>query len=272
MKAVQSTKVGPVIHFVNEIINVFGVPRRIISDRGSCYTSKRFMNFCLELSVKLVHNATATPRANGQVERYNRTILSLLSASSSDEEKWDNCVRKVQWGLNSTSNSTTGESPHKLMFGYQLRSAPDAFIETAVSKMESERSNITQIREQASARILREQEKQKQKYDKKRTKTLTYELGQSVLVRKTTSVNDGKSRKLLPKYGGPYVVTKILGNDRYLVEDLLGAQRTQKPYKGVCAVDRMKPFVTQVSSDESSCEAEEDRQKNDNDPLRVDRN
>lgn len=84
LKPVRSTKAAPLVSFLDNVIENFGVPRRIITDRGSCYTSKQFEQFCKNLNIKHVLNATATPRANGQVERYNRTILSSLSASTED--------------------------------------------------------------------------------------------------------------------------------------------------------------------------------------------
>lgn len=65
MKAVKSTKVEPVINFMTEIFNIFGVPRRIICDRGSCFASEKFTEFCNGLNLKRILNATATPRANG---------------------------------------------------------------------------------------------------------------------------------------------------------------------------------------------------------------
>lgn len=89
IKAVRNTKVGPVMQFLDEIIDTFGVPLRIICDRGSCFTSKRFENYCNELNIKVNFNATATPRANGQAERYNRTILASLTTMTDEEEKWD---------------------------------------------------------------------------------------------------------------------------------------------------------------------------------------
>lgn len=116
MKAVQSTKTRPIIFFLQSIIENFGVPRRVISDRGSCFTSKQFQEYCVELNIKHVLNATATPRANGQVERYNRTILASLSASTNEEDRWDEAVAKVRWGLNSTRNSTTKKNALRVIF------------------------------------------------------------------------------------------------------------------------------------------------------------
>ena len=85
-----------------------------------------------------------------------------------------------------------------------------------------------------------------------------YEVGEQVLIRKKVASNDGKSKKTLAKYSGPYVVTKISPHDRYCIEDLPGSYRSQKAYKGVSAVDHMKPFSTKVSSDETSEESNEE--------------
>jgi transposase InsO family protein len=104
LKAVRSTQRGPVLRFLDEIFNLFGVARRIVCDRGSCFTSKSFNDYCKQLNIKINYTVTATPRANGQVERYNRTILSALSASADDEGTWDEKIKDVQWGLNTSVN------------------------------------------------------------------------------------------------------------------------------------------------------------------------
>lgn len=44
--------------------------------------------------------AVASPRANGQVERLNRTILNSHTAYMGDEQKgWGACLPKVQLGI-----------------------------------------------------------------------------------------------------------------------------------------------------------------------------
>lgn len=120
-KAVASTKTKALIQFLEETVSVFGIPRRIICDRGTCYTSNVFREFTERLGIKLILNATATPRANGQVERYNRTILASLSATADDERKWDRHIDSIRFGINSSVQSVTRKSPHELLFGYKVR-------------------------------------------------------------------------------------------------------------------------------------------------------
>ncbi|KAJ8934605.1 hypothetical protein NQ318_002949 [Aromia moschata] len=87
--------------------------------------------------------------------------------------------------------------------------------------------------------------KAKERYDKKRKKPKNYKKGDLVLVEKTELAPNNTSRKLLPKYSGPMVVSEVLPNDRYIVTDMEGTQRTRKrsTYKRTVAVDRMKPWV-----------------------------
>lgn len=49
-----------------------------------------------DLGIKRVFIATATHRANGQVERMNRFILSALMASTEDKERSHKAVSKVK--------------------------------------------------------------------------------------------------------------------------------------------------------------------------------
>lgn len=88
MSPVRNTKTAHVETFLeNKVISVFGVPKRIIPDRSSAFASKNFANFFCRYNIRLVHNALNTPRANGQVDRYNRSILTALAALTDDESK-----------------------------------------------------------------------------------------------------------------------------------------------------------------------------------------
>lgn len=89
---------------------------------------------------------------------------------------------------------------------------------------------------------------QKKKYDKVRTQGKKYKVGQHVLMLSNKVSNDGKSHKLEPRYTKPFVVTRVFVYDRYLISELPGSRRDT----GICSSDRIEPFVTTVSSEESS--------------------
>ncbi|XP_064211658.1 uncharacterized protein LOC103313554 isoform X2 [Tribolium castaneum] len=247
LRAVPNTKVGPVLSFLASLTGMFGVPKRIIADRGACFSSKKFKTHCTDLNVKLVLTATATPRANGQVERLNRTILSQLAASSREEEKWDDFVSRISWGINSTPNSTTGKSPYELLLGYTPRHANDSILTNVVTEGVHD-GDLPRTRADVAQRVEKEQQKQKERYDKRRCAPKRFNAGDLVLVRTTRASNEGKSRKLLPKYSGPYRIQKVLDYDRYVVTDMPGATRSQKRYEGVHSVDKLRHYVVATTS------------------------
>lgn len=249
MKPVRNAKIGPVINFMTEIFNIFGSSRRIICDRGSCFTSKEFTKFCDDLNIKRILNATATPRANGQVERYNRTILSSIATMTENELKWDCCISSICFGLNSTVNKSTGKTPYELVMGYVPRSLNDSYISNELCNNDI-KTNVVQNRQSATENIKIQQKLQKKYYDSKRVKSKKFEINDLVVVKKLITSNDGKSKKLLPKYSGPYIIVKILDFDRYLIEDLPGSKRSQKKYSGIVPSDKIKLY--NVNKDESS--------------------
>lgn len=81
----KTTKTIEVEEKLSEIFSYFGYPKRVISDSGTAFTSKRFKEFCLVNQIKHVVNAIASPRSNGQVERFNRTLLEAINKSTTEE-------------------------------------------------------------------------------------------------------------------------------------------------------------------------------------------
>lgn len=90
-------------------------------DRDGAFTSTKFKSFVPKYQVKHIWNAAASPRSNGQVERYKRTILDGLNTSINNENEWQNLLPNVIWGTHNTANTNAGFTPHLLMFNYNLK-------------------------------------------------------------------------------------------------------------------------------------------------------
>ena len=69
------------------------------------------------MSIKHVLIAVGTPRANGQVERYNRVITPMLAKLAEMPSKWDRVIDSVEFALNNTVLSATKKTPSELLFG-----------------------------------------------------------------------------------------------------------------------------------------------------------
>jgi hypothetical protein len=60
--------------FVNEIVRLHGVPRKIISNRGSVFTRRFWTSFQEALGTQLNFSTTYHPELDGQTERTNKII------------------------------------------------------------------------------------------------------------------------------------------------------------------------------------------------------
>ncbi|GFV23385.1 hypothetical protein TNCV_4780971 [Trichonephila clavipes] len=107
----------------------FGNPIRIISDRGSAFTSKLFNDYCDEENIQHLQIATGVPRGNGQVERIHRTLIPVLTKLSLDDStKWYKYVDRLQRILNSTICRSTKWTPFELLVGIKMRNKEDILI------------------------------------------------------------------------------------------------------------------------------------------------
>ncbi|GFT93159.1 retrovirus-related Pol polyprotein from transposon 297 [Trichonephila clavipes] len=85
----KNTSTSEVIKKLDIQKTTFGNPRFLITDRGTTFTSDEFHTYCSEQEITLHHITTGLPRANGQVESINRTIIPVLSKTSEDNPtKW----------------------------------------------------------------------------------------------------------------------------------------------------------------------------------------
>ena len=106
----------------NDFIMRFGFPTSIHQDQGGEFENKLFYN--LEKLSRVRHSRTTLyhPQGNGQVERFNRTLLSMLRAiPEKQKSRWRDHLHKVVHAYNCTRNDSTGFSPFYLVFGRNPR-------------------------------------------------------------------------------------------------------------------------------------------------------
>jgi transposase InsO family protein len=66
------------VTFFTDIIYRFRVPNSIITDNGSQFTGRKFLEFCDKFHIRVDWVVVAHPQTNGQVERANGMILQGL--------------------------------------------------------------------------------------------------------------------------------------------------------------------------------------------------
>ena len=80
------------IKFLKELVCRFGVLARIITDNGTQFMSRAFMQYVPALGSKISFASVTHPRRNGQAERANAEVLRGLKTRTFD--KLQKCGRR----------------------------------------------------------------------------------------------------------------------------------------------------------------------------------
>jgi transposase InsO family protein len=71
VRPITNLRAEQAVTFFTDIIHRFGVPNSIITDNGSQFTGRKFLEFCDKFHIRVDWAAMAHPQTDGQVERAN---------------------------------------------------------------------------------------------------------------------------------------------------------------------------------------------------------
>lgn len=109
------------VKFLNEVISRRGCLLAIHSDQGRTYESKVFKELCRMLEITKTRTSVRNPRGNGQVERFNRTLLSMIKVYLCGERgDWDLHLGCLAGAIRATPNESTKLTPNLLTMGREL--------------------------------------------------------------------------------------------------------------------------------------------------------
>ena len=96
----------------------YGMPQRLHSDQGRDFEGKVIKSLCQFAGIRKSRTTPYHPQGNGQTEKFNKTLLSMLGTFDQDNNsRWPEYLSPLVYAYNCTKHSTTGFSPFLLMFG-----------------------------------------------------------------------------------------------------------------------------------------------------------
>ncbi|KZR96989.1 Uncharacterized protein APZ42_008364 [Daphnia magna] len=221
-KPVASTATGSICDFIkSEIIALHSYPQRIITDRGSGFTSKMLQLQLQKLGIEQSIIITGHYQSNGQVERVNRTLV-MKAFVNSTHTNWDTKVSNATLAINTAKQASTEVTPFEVVYG-RLPEFPNErqfpWPSTRSESFKHFQNRVSRFRREVREKLINKQKNMKKNYDQKRKRPPTFAVGDLVLVARIVR-SPHLTQKLLPKFIGPFQIAKRCSSLTYLVESL----------------------------------------------------
>ncbi len=227
---------------LNEVIARYGCPLELHSDQGRNYQSKILKDLCTLLEIRKTRTTPRHPEGNGQVERFNKTLLTMIRSYIKDQRDWDLNLGCLAGAYRATVHESTGFSPNMLMLGRDVYMPGDIINPcnhddpTYVEYVEKLRDRLQTSHELARQKLKQKTCIRKDHYDGKQPFHV-YQTGDLIWYLAEDRY-EGLCPKLQPLYKGPYLMLHQYNNLTYLIQtNAKGSQKVVhynklKPYQG----------------------------------------
>ena len=210
---------------IDNFFSKFGYPFQIHSDQGKNFESKLFRSICDLLQIHKSRTTPYRPQANGQVERYNRTLMDAVRCYiDKSPNEWDEYLQQLSGALRSSLNRSTGYTPNMLMLGREVNQPVDLIFKTPSNNevnldeySKKFKEAVLSAHDTAREKLHTSQRKMKRDYDIKVLEK-SYKVGDLVYILDKTTVQ-GTSRKLRVPWKGPVVVIEKITPYMYKVRN-----------------------------------------------------
>jgi transposase InsO family protein len=229
----------------------FGLPDVLLTDQGSQFTSAVTKEVCKLLAIDKLFTTAYHPQTNGQTEKFNRTLKTMLRTLIQDrhQKDWDEFIPYILMAYRAAPHKSTNDSPYYLVFGREPRLPLDVSLHLPAD----EKQGITEYKSSVTQRIARgiklaqrALEKARQQYEKHYNtgrSPLEFSVGDSVWLY-IPHISKGLSKKFSSPWCGPFRIAQKISPLLYELGRGNG-KLTQRVH-----IDRLKPFYDRISKPE----------------------
>ncbi|MGL6248430.1 MAG: DDE-type integrase/transposase/recombinase, partial [Culicoidibacterales bacterium] len=201
--------------FTAQILRLHGIPKVIISDRDTRFTSEFWIAFCNDIGTKRHLSTAFHPQTDGQTERVHRTIEQMLRCQiSADETQWESILPLLEFAYNCTTHSSTKMSPFEVMIGEKPLRPIDIQLNLEALAPPNMRDISKMFIRRAISNIHQAQKNQKKYADKSRRET-TFEVEDKVLLSSSNLSRDGSCKAFKQRFIGPFSISEKIGKVAY---------------------------------------------------------
>ena len=170
-------------------ISHYGIPLQLHSDQGRNFEGKLVGEICKLYGVQKTRTSPYHPEGNGQTERFNKTLCSLIkSLEVSERKRWPELLPHIVYMYNATPHSVTGVAPWTLLFGQQPMIPVDHLVGNSQQDLgddyvQEQAKFLKQAYDVVKDRLIKAADQNKKYVDAKCKPAQSLEVGSRVLVK-----------------------------------------------------------------------------------------
>ncbi|XP_044860608.1 uncharacterized protein LOC123363556 [Mauremys mutica] len=228
-----------------ELLKIFarvGLPREVLTDQGTNFTSKLFRQVCALLGIKKLQTSVYHPQMDGLVERFNRTLKGMLRRfPTQDLRRWDQLLPPLLLAIREVPQASTKFSPFELLYGQRPHGVLDLLRETwehtpsatqgLLQYVLQLQGRLARVGELAWENLNTAQRTQEAHYNRG-AQARTFVPGDRVLL-----LLPSEESKLFARWQGPYEVLRRLGPVTYEIR-----QPGRRKQKQIYHINLLKPW------------------------------
>jgi transposase InsO family protein len=108
--------------YVARIMSLHGIPKTIVTDKGTQFVSQFWKQFQKSLGTKLLYSIAYHPQTGGQTERVNQILEDMLrSCALTYQDQWDECLPLAEFSYNNSYQDSIKMAPFEALYGRRCR-------------------------------------------------------------------------------------------------------------------------------------------------------
>jgi hypothetical protein len=108
--------------YLDQIVCLHGIPKTIISNRGTLFVARFWEQLQDALGTKLIRSSAYHPQTDGQTERVNQILEDMLRACALQYDKHlDKCLPLAEFSYNNSYQTSLKMAPFEALYGHRCR-------------------------------------------------------------------------------------------------------------------------------------------------------